>query len=92
MLVRRAVEFDQDTVQGSRVIEFGADKDRSDFLGHGGDSAVHTQTVVLRAVAVTKYDGFMSAYRTTGGGCAAADIACVRGNFNLNQRPGIAVQ
>jgi hypothetical protein len=47
MLVRRAVELDHDPVQGSLVVEFGDDKNGSDFVGHGGDGPVHAQPVLF---------------------------------------------
>ena len=70
-------------VQGPRVVEFGADKNGSDFVGHGGDGLVHAQPVVFRPVSITQYKRLVCADRTAGRGRAAADMACVSGDFDL---------
>jgi hypothetical protein len=84
MFVRCAVEFDHDPVEGPRVVEFGADQNGSDFVGHGRHGAVHAEPMVFGLVSVTEDERLVLADRGTGWRCAAADMSCVRGDFNFD--------
>jgi hypothetical protein len=45
-----------DPVQCPRVVEFGADKNGGDFVGHGGNGTVHAQPVVFGPVSVPQHE------------------------------------